>query len=225
MKLLIIESEQNLRNLILQYFRRSGYLCESAANFREAYRKIVNHEYDGVVIDLNLPDGNGLKLVKLLRDNSLAIGIIILSDSDAVADKIQGLEQGADDYLAKPVDLSELKARIRAVLRRKSDGYRPELQFGDLLIKLDERIVLAKGEPLKLTKKEFDILVYLARNKNRVITKDSIVEHLWGDYMDDAPSFDFIYAHVKNLRKKLADHGCENYLETVYGIGYKFVEN
>lgn len=225
MKILIIEDEQDMRHLMLQYLKREGYLCESAVDFREGLLKIVNHEYDCVIIDLNLPGGDGLKLVRLLREENTKTGIIIISARDSLDDKIQGLEQGSDDYLTKPFHLSELNARIKAVVRRKANDYSKEMKFGKLSIRLDERSATADGQPLRLTKKEFDILVYLARNRNRVVTKDSIAEHLWGDYMDEAVSFDFIYAHVKNLRKKLADNGCGDYLKTVYGIGYKFVGN
>jgi len=222
MKLLIIEDEQELLDLILRYLKREGYVCESASTFSEGYKKINNYEYDCAVIDLNLPDGDGLKLVNILREDKTQTGIIIISARDTVDDRISGLDVGADDYLIKPFNLSELNARIKAVLRRKTNQFSKVLEFGNLSINMDERKVVASGKVLQLTKKEYNILLYLARNKNRVVTKDSIAEHLWGDYMDDAVSFDFIYAHVKNLRKKLAENGCGDFLKTVYGIGYKF---
>ena len=158
----------------------------------------------------------------MLRKDSTQTSIIIVSARNTVDDRIKGLEIGADDYLIKPFNLSELNARIKAILRRKTNQFNEELNFNKLLIHLGERTVVANNVELKLTKKEYDILLYLARNKNRVVTKDSIAEHLWGDYMDDAVSFDFIYAHVKNLRKKLKQNECGDYLKTVYGIGYKF---
>ena len=222
MKFLIIEDEQNLLELITRYLKKEGHVCEQAPNFKEGLKKINNHEYDCALVDLNLPDGDGMKLVEFLRRESTDTGIVIISARDTVEDRITGLDLGADDYLPKPFNLAELNARIKAVLRRKTKTPSQELDFGDLKINLDERNAIASGIPLQLTKKEYDILVFLARNKNRVVTKDSIAEHLWGDYMDDAVSFDFIYAHVKNLRKKLADNGCGEYLKTVYGIGYKF---
>lgn len=222
MKLLIIEDEQDLLNLMLRYLKREGYVCEYANTFQEGYKKINNFEYDCAVVDLNLPGGDGLKLVNFLREDNTQTGIIITSARDTVDDRISGLDVGADDYLTKPFNLSELNARIKAILRRKTNQFSQELVFGNLIINMDERKVVASDVELKLTKKEFNILLYLARNKNRVVTKDSIAEHLWGDYMDDAISFDFIYAHVKNLRKKLAENGCGDYLKTVYGIGYKF---
>ena len=223
MKILLIEDEQEMLNNMMRFMKREGYVCEFATTFIEGYRKINNYEYDCAVIDLNLPGGDGLKLVKILRKDSPQTGVLIVSARGTTDDRIKGLNIGADDYLTKPYDLPELNARIKAVLRRKTNQFSNELVFGKLLIDLDERKVLADGHRLKLTKKEFDILVYLSRNKNRVVTKDSIAEHLWGDYMDDAISFDFIYAHVKNLRKKLAMNNCGEFLQTVYGVGYKFV--
>jgi len=222
MKLLIIEDEQDLLNLMLRYLKKEGYVCESVHNFNDGYKKINNYEYDCVVIDLNLPGGDGLKLVDVLRKENTQTGIVIISARNSVDDKISGLEVGADDYLTKPFHLSELNARIKAVLRRKTNQFSKVLKFGNLSINIEERKVVASEKTLQLTKKEYSILLYLARNKNRVVTKDSIAEHLWGDYMDSAASFDFIYAHVKNLRKKLTENGCGDFLKTIYGIGYKF---
>ncbi len=225
MKILIIEDEQDLLELILRYLKKEGYVCEVATTFMEGYKKINNYEYDCAIIDLNLPGGDGLKLVNILREDSTQTGILIVSARDTLDDRITGLDTGADDYLTKPFNLSELNARIKAVMRRKTNQFSQELNFGDLIINLDEHKVTACGNTLQLTKKEYNILLYLARNKARVVTKDSIAEHLWGDYMDGAVSYDFIYAHVKNLRKKLADNGCGNFLKTIYGIGYKFQVN
>ncbi len=225
MKFLIIEDEPDLLKLIVRYLKNEGHVCEQGTTFREGYKKVNNYEYDCAVVDLNLPDGDGLKLVKILREEAPQTGIIIISAREGLEDRITGLDFGADDYLTKPFNLSELNARIKAILRRKTNQFNNELNFGELIINLDERKVTAANTILQLTKKEYNILLYLARNKNRVVTKDSIAEHLWGDYMDDAVSYDFIYAHVKNLRKKLAENNCGEYLKTVYGIGYKFQAN
>ncbi len=225
MKVLIVEDEQELLDLMLRYMKREGYVCEHATTFRDGYKKINNHEYDCAIVDLNLPGGDGLKLIEILRKEMSNTATIIISARNTVNDRINGLEVGADDYLTKPFNLSELNARIKAILRRKTNQMSNELVFGNLQIDLDKRSVVANQTTLKLTKKEFDILVYLARNKNRVVTKDSIAEYLWGDYMDDAFSYDFIYAHVKNLRKKLVQNDCGDYLKTVYGVGYKFISN
>ncbi|MCO6476374.1 MAG: response regulator transcription factor [Phaeodactylibacter sp.] len=222
MKILIVEDAQHLLTKMLRYFKREGYVCEQANTYQEGVRKLNNYDYDCVLINLGLPDGDGLRLVRMLREEDTQTGIILLSSANQPQERIQGLEEGADDFLAIPFDLGELHARVKAVMRRKTGDFSKILAFGGLLLKLDEHIVLADGIPLNLTKKEFEILLFLARNKNRVVTKESIAEHLWGDYMEDAISFDFIYAHVKNLRKKLAAHGYSDYLKTVYGIGYKF---
>ena len=222
MKLLIVEDEQDLVTLMMRYLKREGYVCEFAMSYQEGYKKINNYEYDCAVIDLNLPGGDGLSLINMIRQDTTQTGIIIISARDTVDDRIKGLDIGADDYLTKPFNLSELNARVKAVLRRKTNQFSKELMFGNLVINIEERKVTAGDKELQLTKKEYNILLYLARNKNRVVTKDSIAEHLWGDYMDNAVSFDFIYAHVKNLRKKLSDNGCGEFLKTVYGIGYKF---
>ncbi|MFT5167197.1 MAG: DNA-binding response OmpR family regulator [Saprospiraceae bacterium] len=222
MKLLIIEDEQDLQKMIINYLKKEGYVCEEAATFKEGYRKISNYEYDCAIVDLNLPGGDGLKLVDILRKENAQTGILIISARETIDDRIRGLEIGADDYLTKPFNLSELNARIKAVMRRKTNQFSNELNFGSLVINLDERKVTANQVILHMTKKEYSILLYLARNKNRVVTKDSIAEHLWGDYMDETVSYDFIYAHIKNLRKKLADNNCDDFLKTIYGIGYKF---
>jgi DNA-binding response OmpR family regulator len=222
MKILLIEDEPDLLHLMQRYLKKEGYLCEEANTFKEGYRKINNFEYDCAIIDLNLPGGDGIKLVEILRNENTQTGIIIISARDTIEDRIKGLNIGADDYLTKPFNLPELNARIKAIMRRKTNQFDQKLDFGNLVINLDERKVTAYNKILQLTKKEYNILLFLARNKNRVVTKDSIAEHLWGDYMDNAVSFDFIYAHVKNLRKKLVEHQCGDYLRTVYGIGYKF---
>jgi DNA-binding response OmpR family regulator len=223
MKLLIVEEDANFHLLLQRFLKRSGYLCESAHDLREAYKKVVSHEYDCILLDVAISGGEGSKLLRLLRENKSEVGVIIISESDVVADKVELLNNGADDYLTRPFELVELEARIRAIIRRRNGILNREVQLGEITIMLDSRDVKVNGKSLQLTRKEFDILVFLARNKARVITKDSIAEHLWGDYMDDAPTFDFIYAHIKNLRKKLTEAQVGDYLKTVYGVGYQFV--
>lgn len=221
MKFLLIENDSYLLGKMTKYLKKNGHICESAVTFKEGYKKINNYEYDCVIIDLDISN-DGLKLVEMLREDSEETGIILLSTKNTVEDCVNSLEAGADDFIRKPFDILELNARIKAVSRRKTRLFKKEISFGKLVINLEERQVIADGKPLKLTKKEFDILIYLARNKKRVVTKESIAEHLWGDHMDEAASFDFIYAHVKNLRKKLAENDCGDFLKTIYGIGYKF---
>ncbi len=222
MKVLIIEDEQKLRDVILRYFKNQSYLCDIAENFKTGLRKLISYEYDCVIIDLNLPDGDGIQLVKKIREDRPETAILITSARDSLNDRLAGLETGSDDYLTKPFHLSELNARVKAVIRRKTNITNHQLEFGIFLLNLDERSVYINDNLLSLTKKEYDILLYLVRNKNRIVTKESIAEYLWGDYMDDAVSFDFIYAHIKNLRKKLQEYDAGSFLKTVYGVGYKF---
>ena len=222
MKVLIIENEQDTREIISRSLKREGFICEQASDFQEACKKIVNHEYECILLDLNLPGGDGMKLIRMLKAQGSGAGIIIVSARSATDDRVMGLNEGADDFLAKPFHMPELNARIKAVIRRKTGHTSNLMDFGKLKIHVDERAAEAGEATLQLTRKEFDILVYLARNKNRVVTKDSIAEHLWGDEVDDKATYDYIYAHLKNLRKKLASAGCGEYLKTEYGLGYKF---
>lgn len=223
MKLLIIESDASLTTQMLKYFKKANYHCEVAVAFKEGLKKLINYDYDCVLLDLNLKGGDGMELVHSIRREENQTAIIVISARDQVENRIAVLDAGADDFLAKPFHLGELHARIKAVIRRKTNQFSQEMDFGNITINLEERNVYAKGKALQLTKKEFDMIVFLARRKNRVVTKESIAEYLWGDNMEDAVTFDFIYAHVKNIRKKLAEEGCGDYLKTVYGVGYKFV--
>lgn len=225
MKLLIAEGDISFMDAVFRYLKKEGHICEQAQDCPSAGKKIVNYEYDCVLVDFQLPRGGGMSLISRLKEQRSSSGIIVTSGQDTVADRVVALNEGADDFVSKSVHLSELQARIKAVVRRKIGLSGRTMDFGRLKIQLDERAVEADGKLLDLTRKEFDILVFLARNKNRVMTKDSIAELLWGDNMDDFPSYDFIYAHLKNLRKKLAGNGCGEYIKTIYGIGYKFIPN
>ncbi|WP_224999172.1 response regulator transcription factor [Cesiribacter sp. SM1] len=222
MKILVIEDEQDLKESIVTYLQQVGYLCESAENFREARDKIAFYEYACVLADLTLPGGNGLELVRMLKENNPDTGIIIISAKDALDDKITGLDLGADDYLTKPFHLSELNARLKSVIRRRNFQGMKVLEAGSIKIFPDAAEVTVEEKKLTLTKKEYDLLLYLISNKNRVITKYSIAEHLWGDHAESLDSLDFVYTHMKNLRRKLLDAGAEDYIQTVYGLGYKF---
>jgi len=222
MKVLIIEKEQEERDTLIRSLKREGYLCEHAANFQEACKKVVSHEYECILLDPDLPGGDGMKLIRLLKSQDPDAGIIVFSARNSADDRILGLNEGADDFLSKPFNQLELNARIKAVVRRKNRHVSDLMDFGMLKIRTAERKVEANGMAVPLTRKEFDILVYLARNRNRVVTKDSIAGNLWGDEMDDKGTYDYIYAHIKNLRKKLAGFGCGDYLRTVYGLGYRF---
>ena len=222
MKILLIEDEPELRRSIKQFLHQEGYLVESASDFMKAADKAGAYDYDCVLIDITIPGGTGLDIVKQLKRSRSKAGIIIISAKNSLDDKITGLELGADDYLAKPFHLAELNARIKSVIRRRSFEGSQEIVFEEIKINPDAQTVLVKGKNIALTKKEFDLLVFFISNKNRVITKESIAEHLWGDDMDMADSYDFIYSHIKNLRKKLIEAGSEDYIHSVYGAGYKF---
>jgi len=221
MKILLIEDEPALRSAIVDCLHQSGYACELAPTYALAHEKVKLYQYDCVLVDLTLPDGNGLDIVRTLRADRSAAGVLIISARDALDDRLTGLELGADDYLVKPFHLSELNARLKALIRRRQFQGQQQLVFRDLVVWLDHTKVLVHGEPLTLTRKEYDLLLYLLANPNRVLTKEAIVEHLWGDDSDAADSFDFIYTHVKNLRRKLLEKGADDYIQTVYGLGYR----
>jgi DNA-binding response OmpR family regulator len=221
LKILIVEDEAPLRASLLEFLRHDGYVCETAENYRQAHEKIKVYQYDCVLVDLTLPDGNGLNLVRTLKADKSEAGVLILSARDGLDDKIQGLELGADDYLAKPFHLAELNARLRAILRRRQFQGQRHLAFRDLTVWPDQALVLVHEQPVTLTRKEYDLLLFFLANPSRVLTKEAIAEHIWGDAADMADSFDFIYTHLKNLRKKLQDAGADNYIRTIYGLGYK----
>lgn len=222
MKILIIEDEQDLAQSIAEYLSEENYLCEFASTYHQALDKIETYHYDCILLDIMLPDGNGMKILEELKRQNKQDGVIIISAKDALDDKIQGLQIGADDYLTKPFHLAELTARIYSVIRRKQFGNSNTVQQNELQIDLLAKTVLVNNDLISLTKKEFDLLLYFIGNKNRVISKSTLAEHLSGDFADMLDNHDFVYAHIKNLKKKLNEAGCDNYLKTVYGTGYKW---
>ena len=207
---------------MVDYLSKQQYLCESVSNFHGALEKIECYQYDCIVLDIMLPDGNGLQLLKHLKANGKTDGVIIISARNELDDKIKGLESGADDYLTKPFHLPELSVRIAAIIRRKSLQGHTILSFKDIQIDVQAKTVSINQNDMTLTRKEYELLLYFIINKNRVLSKNAIAEHLWGDDMDMAGNHDFIYTHVKNLRKKLIGAGAGDYLQSVYGMGYKF---
>ncbi len=225
MKILVIEDEPALQQSIKDYLGSEGYVCETAAEYYSASEKAGIYDYDCVLVDITLPNGSGLDVIREMKEAKAKAGIIIISAKNSVDDKISGLELGADDYIAKPFHLPELNARIKALIRRKSFDGDKEIVMNEIKILPDAKKVFVQGKEVILTGKETNLLLFLIANKNRVITKSSIAEHLWGDNADQSDSFDFIYTHVKNLRKKLLDKGCSDYIQTVYGIGYNFNTN
>jgi len=224
MKILLIEDEKELSRSISEYLQKENYLCEAVLNYEHAIEKINLYHYDCIVVDINLPDGSGLNVIRELKYNKSETGIIIISARNSLDDKVVGLEIGADDYLTKPFHLPELNARIKSIIRRRSFGGVNEILFNDLRVLPEQMEVTVKGQSLTLTKKEYDLLVFFLSNRDRVLTREAIAEHLWGDEMDMADSFDFIYTHIKNLRKKIMEKGGEDYIKTVYGMGYKFTD-
>ena len=222
MKILIIEDEKELAQSIDEYLSEENYLCEFAATFNPAVDKITTYHYDCILLDIMLPDGNGIKILEELKKQDKQDGVIIISAKDALDDKIRGLQIGADDYLTKPFHLAELAVRIYSVIRRKQFGSANTVHQNELQIDLLAKTVQVNEEIISLTKKEFDLLLYFIGNKNRVISKSTLAEHLSGDFADMLENHDFVYAHIKNLKKKLSEAGCVNYLKTVYGTGYKW---
>lgn len=222
MKILIIEDEKALSESVVEYLTTEGHLCEAVYNFEEAIEKIELYEYDCAIVDINLPDGSGLEIIKKIKTNLITLGIIIISGRNSLENRIEGLEIGADHYLTKPFHLAELNAHLKSINRRINFSGHNEIILNEIKVLPDEHRAFVHNKELKLTKKEYDLLLFFISNKNRVITKISLAEYLWGDFMDTADSFDFIYTHIKNLRKKLLKLDCEDYIQTVYGVGYKF---
>ncbi len=222
MKILIVEDEPALNKSMVDYLSSQQYLCESVSNYRDAIDKVELYQYDCIVLDIMLPGGSGLQILQALKTANKADGVIIISAKGELDDKIKGLSLGADDYLTKPFHLPELSVRIAAIIRRKNLHGNNLLTFEEITVDVQAKTITVNNNPVVLTRKEYDLLVYLVINKNRVLSKNTIAEHLWGDDMDMAENYDFIYAHIKNLRKKLLSAGTADYIKSVYGMGYKF---
>ncbi|MBO9564344.1 MAG: response regulator transcription factor [Niastella sp.] len=222
MKILIIEDEAALAQSMGAYLSDENYLCEFAATYKEAIDKIDVYEYDCILLDLMLPGGDGIKILEEIKAQQKQDGVIIISAKNSLEDKIKGLQIGADDYLTKPFHLSELAARIYSIIRRKQFGNANIVTQNELSINLPAKTVTVNDQPVTLTRKEFDLLLYFISNKNKVISKSALAEHLSGEIADMLDSYDFVYVHIKNLKKKLQEAGCSNYLKTLYGTGYKW---
>ena len=221
MKILLIEDEVQLSKSILSYLKDEKYSCDLAEDYSTAKEKLDLFDYDCVLLDINLPDGNGLNLLKFLKEEKKSDGVIIISAKNSLDDKIEGLQLGADDYLPKPFHLAELGARISSVIRRRQFEGNSSFFVNDLEIDTFSKNISFKGKALDFTRKEFDILLYLAVNKNRTISKNAIAEHIAEDNIDFFDNFDFLYAHIKNIKKKLASIGAQDCIKSVYGMGYK----
>ena len=221
MKLLIVEDELNLLEAMASYLKTEGFVCEKADSYFAAEDKLAVFDYDVIILDITLPDGNGLDLLKKIKKIYTETGVIIVSARNSLDDRLKGLDIGADDYMTKPFHLSELNSRIRAVLRRRKFNGTNELLLREFRLLPEQREVFVCDKMLNLTPKEYELLLYFIINKNRVLTRQSIAEHLWGDYIDMSDHFDFVYTHLNNLRKKVKQAGGNDYIKTVYGIGYK----
>ena len=222
MKILIIEDEEGLRDSIEEYFTGDNNICETAKTYTAALGKINLYRYDCILLDITLPGGSGMGILKVLKENNYPDGVLIISAKNSLDDRLDGLNLGADDYLVKPFHLSELKARVSAIIRRKTFNGSNQLMFNELTIDLLAKEVKVGQNQLKLTRKEYALLLYFIANKGKVVSKNAIAEHLWGDGIDLADNFDFIYSHIKNVRKKLVEGGCRDYIQAAYGMGYKF---
>ncbi len=223
MKLLIIEDERRLSDSIVSCLSREDYLCEQAFTFGEAMMKVGVYEYDCILLDLMLPDGSGLDILRHIKMHTPQTGVIIVSAKDSLDDKVEGLRIGADDYLPKPFHLPELKMRIFALLRRKNFTGGNTLESGTVSIDLLSKKVTAGGRPIDLTKSEYELLLFLIENHRRVVSKSAVAEHLSGDMADMLDDFNFVYAHIKNLKAKLSDAGGKDCIRTYYGVGYKWM--
>ncbi len=222
MKILIAEDETELQKSIVTYLERDGNVCETASDYHETAYKTNLYNYDLIILDVNLVSGSGLDVLKALKRKHKKCGVIIVSANNSLDDKLDGLDLGADDYITKPFHLAELNSRIKAVLRRGKYGGDDTLVFKEIKVDTNSRTAYIKGKSLSLTRKEYDLLVFFMTNQGRVLSKEIIAEHLWGDNSDLADNFDFIYVHINNLRKKLTGEGAK-YIKTAYGSGYKFI--
>jgi len=222
LKILIVEDEKALRKSILAYLKQENYICETAEDYQSAIEKIEVYDYDCILLDISLPDGNGLQLLEQLKASGKTDGVIIISAKNALDDRIKGLNLGADDYLSKPFHLSELSARIASVIRRRKFGGHKTIVIHEMIIDPEARTVLINNNPVELSSKEYDLLIYFITNKNRVISKNAIAEHLAGEKANTYANLDVVYAHIKNLKRKIQLAGGEDYIESIYGMGYKF---
>jgi len=221
MKILIIEDEPSLRELIQRSLEKERYVVEAAPDFQSGLRKIEDYDYDCVLLDIMLPDGNGLNLLEQLKKMRKRENVIIISAKDSLDDKVLGLELGADDYLPKPFHLAELNARIKSVIRRQRRDGEMDIRLANIRIVPDTFQVFVDDKEVELNRKEYDILLYFANRPGRLVNKNTLAESVWGDHIDQVDNFDFIYAQIKNLRKKLKDAGALAELKAVYGFGYK----
>lgn len=221
MKILVVEDDPSLREIIQKSLEKERYVVETAASFNKAVEKLELYEYDCILLDIMLPDGNGLSLLKEMKEKKKQANVIIISAKNSLDDKVLGLDLGADDYLPKPFHLAELHARIKSVIRRKVNEGDMQITYGNIKIIPESFKVFVDDKELELNRKEYDILYYFITRPDRLVNKNTLAESVWGDYIDQVDNFDFIYAQVKNLRKKLKENGATPEIKAVYGFGYK----
>jgi DNA-binding response OmpR family regulator len=222
MRALIVEDEPLMRESLVDHLKDIDFTVNEVGTFDEGSDQIAAEEFDLVLLDMRLPDGDGLDLLKQLRDQGEDAGVIILTAKGDIQDRVKGLDLGADDYLPKPFSMAELTARINAVLRRRFKLTSNTLEFGSLVIYLDDPVVHIDGAPVEFTPTEYKLLRYLALNRNKTVTRITLSEHIWGNQVDNRYSLDFVNSHIKNVRKKLSEYGISDYIKTVYGAGYRF---
>ena len=223
MKILIVEDEQDMLQNMIDFLLKENFVVETAESIAEARNKIGVYTYDCILLDINLKDGSGFQLLEELKQKNIEDGVIIVSARNSLDDRLEGLNLGADDYLAKPFHMAELNARVKAVLRRRQFNGNNKIKIGNLSIDLDEHEASIDDNPLNLNRKEYEILLFFTSNQNRLVNKSALAEHVWGDHIDQADSFEFIYSQIKNLRKKLKTAGADIEIKAVYGIGYKLI--
>lgn len=224
MKVLVIEDNRDLCEITVRSLEKERYVVAWASDYHEAMQKLEDYEYDCILLDIMLPGGNGLDLLKYLRELKKDTAVIILSAKDSLEDKIAGLDLGADDYLPKPYHLAELHARIKSVVRRHQRNSIQTVSYGNVEINPDRFEVQIAGSPVSLNRKEYDILYYFLTRPNQLVNKETLAEAVWGDHIDQVDNFDFMYAQVKNLRRHLKQYGASVELKAVYGFGYKLSE-
>ncbi len=223
MKLLIIEDELSLQEMMATTLRKDGYVVETASDYSTAVSKLGTYSYDCILLDITLPDGNGLDILENIKNSGNAVNVIITSARDSIDDKIRGLELGADDYLAKPFHLAELVARIRSVTRRSRNAGELAYRAGNVSLHEVSQKLTVNGKEVSLLKKEFDILKYFLMRPGHMVDKAVLAEAVWGDHADQSDDFQYVYAQMKNLRRKLVDAGADIEIKAVYGFGYKLI--
>ena len=221
MKILIVEDEASLQELMTLALKKEGYVVENASDYGSAVEKLSVYNYDCVLLDIMLPGGSGFDILEYVRSSDKKVNVIIISAKDSIDDKVHGLELGADDYLAKPFHMAELVARMRSVARRSRNDGDFAYRIGNVALEPDSNRVTVDGRDLPLLKKEFDILAYLMQRRGHLVDKAVLAEAVWGDHVDQSDNFQFVYAQMKNLRRKLAEAGADIEIKSVYGFGYK----